>query len=69
MALNCEICGIKNTSRKDRYCRKHQKTVLRRLEQVGYLEPLKVTTVDGVQKLSRQRFLTLQDGPPPTMPT
>lgn len=69
MALNCEICGLPNTSRKDRYCKKHQKTVLRKLEKDGYLDPLVVTTVDGVQRLSKQRFLTLQDGPPPTTPT
>lgn len=40
MAISCEICGKPNPSRKDRFCRKHQKSVLRHLALVGYLEPV-----------------------------
>lgn len=65
MALNCEICKRPTKSRKDRFCPTHAKQTLRRLEASGYLEPLTVTTVDGPQKLSKHRFLTLQDGSTP----
>lgn len=63
MASNCEICGALNPSKKDRFCRKHAKTTLRKLEKAGYLEPLELRTVSGFSKLSNQRFLTLQDEP------
>jgi hypothetical protein len=63
MATHCEICGRENKSRKDRFCRQHQRQVLQKLEAEGYLEPLTVTTVDGVQTLSKHRFLTLPDEP------
>lgn len=61
MAATCKICGKPNQSKKDLYCRTHQRKVLQSLEQSGYLEPLTVTTVAGQQKLSNRRFLTLQD--------
>lgn len=63
MALTCKICGHPTPSVKDLYCRKHQRSTLRQLEAEGYLEPLTVTTVDGVQQLSKHRFLTLPDAP------
>lgn len=66
MATHCEICGKANKSRKDRFCPPHQFQVLRKLEAAGYLEPLTVTTVDGVQSLSKHRFLTLPDLPATT---
>lgn len=65
MATHCEICKRLNRSVKDRFCPTHAKQTLRKLEASGYLEPLVVTTVDGQQKLSKQRFLTLQDGARP----
>lgn len=65
MAQYCEICGTENQSRKDRFCPRHQRAVLRQLERSGYLEPLTVTTVDGVQRLSNRRFLTLPDDQTP----
>lgn len=61
MAKNCEICGTLNASTKDRYCRHHARQTLRRLERVGYLEPLEVRTIDGLTRLSSQQFLTLPD--------
>lgn len=61
MSANCEICGTLNPDKKNRFCRKHEKTVLRKLDREGYLEPLEVTTVSGHFRLSNRRFLTLQD--------
>lgn len=65
MALNCEICKRPTRNRKDRFCPTHAKQTLRRLEASGYLEPLEVTTVNGRQKLSNHRFLTIQEGSMP----
>lgn len=62
MATHCEICKRPLSNKKDRFCKPHAKATLRKLESAGYLEPLTVTTVDGQQRLSHQRFLTLQDG-------
>ncbi len=64
MSEKCEICSRKNQSRKDRFCLYHQRQVLRKLEAEGYLEPLTLTTVNGVQTLSHRRFLTVPDSPP-----
>jgi hypothetical protein len=61
MAATCEKCGAKTSNRKNRFCDPHAAQTLQTLEAAGYLEPLTVTTVDGVQKLSNRRFLTLPD--------
>lgn len=62
MATHCEICKRPLSNRKNRFCPTHATQTLRKLEASGYLEPLTVTTVDGKQTLSHQRFLTLRDG-------
>jgi hypothetical protein len=64
MATHCEICGRPLSDKKNRFCLPHARSTLRKLEAVGYLQPLQISTVDGAnQKLSRHRFLTLPDGP------
>jgi hypothetical protein len=59
----CEICKRPNRSKKDRFCHSHSRLMLKKMESSGYLEPLRVTTQDGVQNLSNRRFLTLPEDP------
>jgi len=66
MATHCKRCGRELMDRKNLYCKAHAIQTLRSLDAAGFLEPLTLTTVDGVQKLSSRRFLTLPDEPTPT---
>lgn len=64
MSSRCEKCGKLNQSVQDRFCPKHAQQTLRRLERSGYLEPLTIGTASGLEKLSPDRFLTLNDWNP-----
>lgn len=64
MASHCEKCGLKLRSKKDRFCPTHAMQVLRRLETVGYLQPLREMTASGDQVISTKRFLTLKEQAP-----
>lgn len=62
MGLHCEVCKTTLSNRKNRFCPRHAKQMLRKMEDSGYLEPLVVSTVDGAnQHLSRDRFLTFKE--------
>lgn len=63
MGRKCEKCQDETPSKSDRFCLKHARQTLRKLEAEGYLEPLRYTTQDGVQVLSTKRFLTLSEEP------
>lgn len=63
MNRKCEICGRPTPEKADRYCLRHQTAILEKLDEAGYLEPLTLMTVDGQQRLSRRRFLTVPEAP------
>lgn len=66
MATHCTTCGVPLADKKNLYCGRHAKATLRKLHKSGYLQPLTIRTVDGVQKLSKRRFLEL---PSPSTPS
>lgn len=57
----CKKCKHKVQRSGDLYCSRHAKQLLQRLEREGYFEPLTYKTSDGLQILSKQRFLTLSE--------
>lgn len=59
---HCKVCGNPLSDKTELFCPRHRMAMLKKMEASGYLEPLKVSTIDGPnQHLSRARFLTVQD--------
>lgn len=60
MAVTCEKCGRPTRSKKDRFCPKHAKAMLKLLADRGYLEPLEQRTISGPFRLAPKGSLSVE---------
>lgn len=57
----CQKCNQRVQQKGHRFCGRHAREELLKLEAEGYFDPLQYQTQDGKVVLSRQRFLTISE--------
>lgn len=66
---HCKVCGSRLEDKRNLYCRKHARQLLKTMEASGYLQPLTIRTQDGIQRLSNRRFLEMPEIQKPELPS